>query len=379
MTSILVSGLKQLYSGYVSAVSRLSVTKRLKKQVVYLLSFPNNDHDFIVRVSRDYPVVVCYTKSCQHEALELERKGISIYPLETVSGLTKSIRRVTQSKIVICDNYFAFLGDIQQSNNQTIIQLWHATGAIKQFGFEDKQIQGRRESDKRRFARVYQSFDAYIVGSKAMGDVFKRSYGAKESQMYYLGFPRTDAFAQQITHKPENKQCIVYLPTYRETGSTPVLLDVATMKKHLADQYTLSVKYHPHVDISTAHLESDEFVTYVDSHVSPDTLLKKADVLVTDYSSTAFDYALAHPTGRLLFYWYDESDYDKTIGIQPNVAETFPFPVCHTLDELLTQIESDETGNMEAFNQTWNTYHDGAATERCLEMIRKKMGDSHDL
>ena len=47
MKSLFIDLLKTVYALYVKTVSRMYTKAEKKKQVVYLLSFPNNDHGLI--------------------------------------------------------------------------------------------------------------------------------------------------------------------------------------------------------------------------------------------------------------------------------------------------------------------------------------------
>lgn len=374
MKNFLVSQLKKLYSHHVKMLSKRTSKKELKKQVVYLLSFPNNDHGLIERLSQKYQVIVCYTDNMLEEAEELKKYGTINYSINSFSGLSQTVKAVSQSQVVLADNYFAFLGDIIKTNKQSFFQIWHATGAIKQFGLEDKKSRGRSLSDQERFKRVYQSFDYFVVGSKAMGEVFVRSYGVKENQMCYLGFPRTDYLLQQ-KKKPTitTKKVILYLPTYREKTNQQGLLDMVKLKEQLGDDYELVIKTHPHATLSGIDTTMKKNnITWLKETDSADDLLLQADILITDYSSVAFDYSLINPLGKLIFYWYDEQSYREETGIQTNIEQTLPSSICHNVQEVLMMIK-DEQQNLSEFNQIWNTYNDGQATNRLLDVIAEKM------
>ncbi|MBO0477433.1 CDP-glycerol glycerophosphotransferase family protein [Vagococcus sp. DIV0080] len=373
MKHLLINIAKNLYATYTRFISKKSNGKLEKKQVVYLLSFPNNDHGLIKELAKDYSLVVCYTKGAQREGEALAQEGMQVVSINSFLGLTKTIQAIGKSPLVIADNYFPFLGDIKKQDKQTIIQLWHATGAIKQFGLEDKSIVTRSQSDKERFKRVYRSFDYYVVGSKAMGEVFQKSYGAKNKQLLYLGFPRTDYLKQQTTSTSQTMSRVLYLPTYRQDNMPMLVDDLLALREKLPKETSLHIKAHPTMAIENAEkLTNVEGIQLVDEKASSDELLLQADCLITDYSSVAFDYALINPVGKLIFYWFDEAEYNQTTGIQPIFKQTLPTEVCHTLDEVMTQLD-DRKQDLHAFNEVWNTYNDGFATQRLLEWIKEKM------
>lgn len=372
MKSLFVDVLKTIYALYVKAISHMFTKSEKKKQVVYLLSFPNNDHGLIEKLSKQENLTICYTKQVSKEALSYAEKGIETWCLNTVVGLFKTIKLISESKVVIADNYFPLLGDIVVDSQREIIQLWHATGAIKQFGLEEKNAVNRTKTDHNRFNRVYQSFTRFLVGSKAMGEVFKKSYGATEEKLLYLGFPRTDYLVGAKKEVKTNKQ-VVYLPTYRKNKMPHLVADILKLREKLPKTTELIVKIHP----TTTLLEAERLVSVKGVHVvqqnqGADDLLLTADCLITDYSSVAFDYALINPRGKLIFYWFDEDEYEKETGIQAIFKETLPYKVVSTIEEVAHSIE-ESSDDLSAFNDVWNTYNDGESTKRLLQWIKEKM------
>ncbi|MGY3765907.1 CDP-glycerol glycerophosphotransferase family protein [Vagococcus vulneris] len=370
----LVSFIKRVYDKYVSFVSG-HVQAAEKPEIVYLMSFPGNDHGFIADLAVHYPITVFYTNACRSDAAALT--NVRTINLNRLSGLTTCLKKLKQVSICICDNYFALLGNIDKSNGLKVIQVWHAGGAIKQFGLEDKTAQKRSESDKARFKRVYDSFDYIVVGSEKMAAVFERSYGVSSSNIWLTGFPRTDYLIdrQAVVKEEKSKKAIVYLPTYRDQKEATYPLDIKKMAEQLAEEYHLIVKEHPHSQWQIEELYQSSFVTYAPPETSADDLVNIADVLITDYSSTAFDYSLVHPDGRLIFYWYDVAMYCQTTGIQKNIEQDFPLPVCQTTDEVIAQVLTKESGSLAGFNQKWNTYNDGQASQRLIQKIKHEMSD----
>ncbi|RST94794.1 CDP-glycerol glycerophosphotransferase family protein [Vagococcus bubulae] len=373
MKHLLVSFLKERYSWFIRQLSKKNQHCDVLKQVCYLMSFPNNNHGLIEALKNEYDVVVLYTKSCEEEARYLQNIGVSIYCLDTMSGLVRGVRQLSQSKVVIADNYFACLGDISFKETQTVYQLWHATGAIKQFGLEDKTAMKRSKKDKERFRRVYDAFDYVFVASERMGDVFKRSYGFSDEQILLTGFARTDYLVNQMEQTQQtDKRHILYLPTYRENSSLENwLLDIEYLSGQLSQQDLLQVKLHPHVTMTQKFAAKN--VEWIVSTQSADDYIKQADVLITDYSSVAFDFTLANPEKQLIMYWPDEMIYNKTTGIQQAIKQDFPQPVAYTTLEILNQLNDTQKIDNQKFNQLWNTYNDGKATSRVVREIKEVM------
>ncbi|MGO2083620.1 CDP-glycerol glycerophosphotransferase family protein [Vagococcus sp.] len=368
MKRIAVSLVKSLYDGLVRLFSFLPI-KTVPKQLTYLLSFPNNNKGLIEKLALKYQVTVFYTEKVKQEALSLEQQGIKIKSLTGISGLFSVVRSIQASEWCLCDNYFAFLGSLRKPKALKIVQLWHATGAIKTFGLEDQAVKNRTQSDQKRFKRVYASFDYVVVASEAMAAVFKRSYNMTQEQIWPLGFSRTDDLVRQrdLQLKPKKKKRLLYLPTYREYELAAYPLDIALLQEELGEEYELWIKEHPHSQWPRPKTSTSAFLTYVSSEKGADELLLEADVLITDYSSVAFDYSLVKPQGRLLFYWFDEKRYRSQPGLQDKIEILLPNSFCFDTQTLINKIKFEAVADLSEFNKCWNTYNDGQATKRLLK------------
>ena len=98
-----------------------------------------------------------------------------------------------------------------------------------------------------------------------------------------------------------------------------------------------------------------------------------ADLLMTDYSSSMWDFAL---TGKpCLLYAPDLGDYDTERGFYTN-PETWPGLLCQTEAELLGKIASYDEPTYREKIRTYladcRNFDDGRATERVAALCRKK-------
>lgn len=168
------------------------------RRVIYLMSFDNN-LKFILAVAKTLTdpadMVVYYRPAVEAAATRLAAYGITVISYQdNVSFVLHGIPQMMRAKLMFCDNYYAFLGGLKHPRNCRIVQLWHANGAIKRFGFGDPKTALRSKTDQHRFQRVYNQFDDFVVASEAMGHVFEESYRVPASRIQLLGYPRSDRF-----------------------------------------------------------------------------------------------------------------------------------------------------------------------------------------
>lgn len=379
---------KIVYVWFVRFYSFLSKPLKVKKKMVYLMSFPKNENGLLSTFIEQNPTVevtIFYEKNCECEVDFFEKMGVDIYPIKkSVSFLRKAIPIFMQSRVILCDNYFPILAGLSLHNETTVMQIWHANGAIKRFGLEDPSTATRSLSDKERFNKVYRKFDEYIVGSNMMGQVFKNSYNAAGKNIIPLGYPRSDIYfeKEKIQQKREHfyklfpelkgRKIILYAPTYRENRLENYPLDIKKMYENLGDEYVLIMKKHPHIIAPFVENYYEDFF-YGNVHdFSIEDLLVVTECLITDYSSIPFEYTLLDNAEKIVFYCYDQESYNNKTGIQKDFKEWAPGEIVSTMDGVIKAIKQEKEISFDEFNKRWNTYNDGYSKERVIKHIKKK-------
>ncbi|HJE86992.1 CDP-glycerol glycerophosphotransferase family protein [Levilactobacillus brevis] len=355
---------------------------RGQHRFVYLMSFGDN-LAFIRALAQaspvEQPLVVFYRPQQERAAQRLARSGIDVRPFrDNLEFVFTGIPVIMQARVLFCDNYYAFLGGLRHPRRMRIVQVWHAAGAIKRFGWDDPTTAQRSASDQRRFQAVYDHFDEYVVGSPAMAEVFARSYRVPVDRMQVLGYPRSDRYRdpewQRLSREavaeaaPEliGHRVILYAPTYREgvTFTPPTGLAAALTADPTAK---VVVKVHPALKDGAQTLQAQlgQQVVVTES-LSTTDLLNVAETVITDYSSVAFDYSLVPNAHSLLFFLFDLDDYRRDPGVQPDLEDWLPGPIIKTTAQLAAAIQADAPTDLTQFNQRWNSANDGAATQRVV-------------
>ena len=175
---------------------------------------------------------------------------------------------------------------------------------------------------------------------------------------------------------PDGKRVILYAPTFRGTSITAAradgLPDWYALRDALVDDHVLLVRLHPFVRSAlTIDRELDGFVTDVSDHRDINDLLHVTDVLVTDYSSVIYEFALL---GRpMVFYAPDLDAYEAERGFYFDYRSGVPGPVTDTTEALADALRSlDAEAGAEqarAFARASFDVADGHATERVVEEL----------
>ncbi|WP_291291906.1 CDP-glycerol glycerophosphotransferase family protein, partial [Enterococcus sp.] len=243
---------------YLSLVHFFSMRRRPKnKKIVFLLSFPSTSTYVVDALVKKYNnrLIICYTNNAQEIADGYKEKGIDCYPLQSFYTLcTKIIPIIKMSQMILCDNYFAFLGGISFDEQTQVVQIWHANGAIKKFGLQAQYAKKATAKDQQRYQKVYDTFTHFVVSSPEMAKIFAESYNIDPIFLKF-GYPMTDYYFNRdekkvlrektILSKGTNKKIALYVPTYRE-NDYELPLDFHQVEKQIGDEWVFYVHAHPH-------------------------------------------------------------------------------------------------------------------------------------
>ena len=218
----------------------------------------------------------------------------------------------------------------------------------------------------------------------------------KENAILEVGYPRNDFLVNhteddvlQIREKlglteavADEKKLILYAPTWRDNqhdasqGYTyDVNVDFQEWQEQLGDSYIILFRAHYLVANSFDFAAYDGFVRDVSGVDDINELYVVSDMLITDYSSVFFDYAILDRP--ILFYMYDLEHYrDEMRGFYLTLEE-LPGEIVQKDPEVLEKIQelcpadSKEAPNAEhtEFNQRFNSLNDGRASERLVEEV----------
>jgi CDP-glycerol glycerophosphotransferase len=212
-----------------------------------------------------------------------------------------------------------------------------------------------------------------------------------EGEVLESGYPRNDllsspdvaAYGAQVRARlevPEGATTVLYAPTWRDddvlrdtTSDVPFALDPEYFADTLGPDQVLLARAH---NLATGRSRMAELDGVHDVSYYPDVreLYAAADVLVTDYSSVMFDFAI---TGRpIVFYAYDLDRFrDEIRGFYFDLLSDAPGPVVRTQEELfetlgrMPEVIAEYADRYAAFRQEFCALEDGHATDRVLERL----------
>jgi teichoic acid glycerol-phosphate primase len=358
-----------------------------KEKTVFVASFGDNAFyvaNELIKFNKN--IVILKTRSCKISFEKLKQPNISIITFTAANPLNfvRSIYHLATSKVIFFDNYFGFLSVTKFKENVICVQLWHAAGAIKQFGLMDPSIKIRGKRAIKRFLSVYKSFQYVVVGSEKMVNIFCKSFNLNNHNMLRTGIPRTDFFYQKDKHQEiigdlrikypfiKNKKVILYAPTFRdhELNAFQLALDIPLMEKELGQDYVLLLKLHPSITTSMS-IDNSNFVFNVSDFHNINYLLLITDLLITDYSSIPFEFSLLEKP--MIFFTYDLEEYSKSRGFWEDFHSNVPGPIAKNTEEVIQLIKENrfDLDKIRNFATEWNKYSRGNSSKNLVKYIYK--------
>ena len=252
---------------------------------------------------------------------------------------------------------------------QKYAMLWHAGVALKRIEADIADI--ITFSYVQRAKADSKVCDLMISGCEMQTELQKNRFWY-DGEILERGIPRNDIFFDTAHHEERRQRIaqhygidpksriILYAPTFRVDFSTkPYAIDWSRMipaisRMFAGDRVAVLVRMHPLLigKVDTSHLAAFEGVHDATRYHDMQELLSVADMLITDYSSSMFDFAMQ---GRLcLLYATDANAYDR--GFYFNLKE-LPFPLAETEEQLLSTIENFD-------NETYTSRLNRFFTER---------------
>lgn len=159
-------------------------------------------------------------------------------------------------------------------------------------------------------------------------------------------------------------------------------MDFDDLYNRYHDEYVFLVKWHPmyYNNIVLRKQNSPDFSKYKDfifdfsNYRDINDLLIVCDLLITDYSSMIFDYALLNKP--IIYFTYDLDDYTKYggRGLYFDFNEYVYGTVAKNYDELIKAIDNQDIllDERNAFIQKFMDACDGHSTEKTWNYIIEK-------
>lgn len=295
----------------------------------------------------------------------------------------KFLYYVATSKYIILDDFYPKIYEFKLRKDVELIQLWHACGAFKTFGFSRL---GKAGGPKLR-SKNHRNYTRAIVSSENIRKHYAEGFGISVNKVVATGVPRTDIFfdekyATEITNKIkgkypilQNKKVIMFAPTFRGNGQKTAYydfdkFDIDMLYNNLKEEYVIIMKIHPFVkNIPKIDEKYSDFIIDLSKEREINDLLFVSDILITDYSSVCFEFALLNRP--MIFFAYDMNSYIGKRDFYYPYEGFVPGKIAKTTKDIVNIINKNQfdLAKLESFRNRFFTHLDGKSTQRVVDMI----------
>lgn len=271
---------------------------------------------------------------------------------------------------------------------QKYIMTWHGGVALKKVEKDVEEKLGFSYVQKAKLDS--KACDLMISGCNAQSLLLKEKFWYS-GEILEKGLPRNDIFFQKEIHSeikadicrlyniPQENKLVIYAPTFRRDKSLkPYSIQWSEVIPHLREKLqsgniTVLLRLHPNLigKADTSSLLNAPEVIDVTLYHDMQNLLCVSDMLITDYSSSMFDFTmLLRPC---ILFATDAELYDR--GFYYNLKE-MPYPLARDQKELIDSIKEfdEETYRMrllEFFNEEVGLFENGKASKAIAEWIKE--------
>lgn len=283
------------------------------------------------------------------------------------------------SKIIVLDGYCICASILKKKKGTIIIQMWHAMGAFKKFGYS---ILGMEEGSNAKLAKVmkmHNNYDCIFTSSDKTKKYFAEAFNYDLSKIVILPLPRVDRltdneYKKEICEKIcrkysllKRKKNIVYVPTFRKDYEDKTYINNLINEIDFS-KYNLIIKLHP-----LSKLKITDKRVIVDKKFTSTDMMMMGDFVITDYSAIVFEAAILNKP--LFFYCYDYDKYFVKRNFYIDYKKEMPGIISDNPKEIVEAIENKyfDLKKVNEFSRKYVEYKKNKCTLNIVEFILKKM------
>jgi CDP-glycerol glycerophosphotransferase len=341
------------------------------------------DPDLAVFAAYWYAAYACNPRAIYEKARELvpSMRGVWVVKRDAVDRLPPGVEHVVAgtpeyydvlARATYCINNVNWPNHMIKRPGSVHVMTHHGT-PLKTMGL-DEQLSPVTKMEFRAYMRRVARWDYSVSANPHTTVVWERVYPFPYETLE-TGYPRNDALANATEDDARRiraalgiapgQVAVLYAPTHRDYQATyePVL-DVEAVAEALGPGYVVLDRTHYFYPGRGGRLARD-----VTDHPSVEELCIAADVLMTDYSSIMFDYAVLDRP--ILIHAPDWEVYRAMRGAYFDLMTEGPGVVARTQAEVIDALRSraDDPQARAAFRERFCSLEDGHAAERVVRRV----------
>lgn len=357
----------------------------LKKRKIFFLSYygcqygcnPKYLSEYVTYNCKDWDVVWGFT----------EPKKYKISGIRKVRYLSIRYFYELYTSQVFVTNY-RMTEHYRKRKGQLYVQTWHSSLRLKKIEGDAEETLSADYIEMAKKDSLH--IDVLLSGCQFSSEIFKRAFWYTGLIMP-TGTPREDLMfskGEDIVNKvlkeldiAKDEKTILYAPTFRK-GNDFSCYDVdfnrlqMSLSKKFGGEWTILLRLHPHLKgLSRALLRNNRKIIDVTEYDDIQELLLASNIVISDYSSLIFDFALI--LRPCFLYVSDLDDYVKNDRALYFNIRDLPFPICQNNDTLNSQILNFDISQYRQdvllFLQKIGSYETGHACRNVVNYIEERI------
>jgi len=296
--------------------------------------------------------------------------------IKNFQAMCKFMYWYARARYVFIDNYFIPASSCKKRPETFLVQLWHASGSLKKFGFDSSE-----DIPSFYIGNPAKNYDLVTTSAPLCSKHYSTAFQVPIEICKTTGISRTDYFFNQnyvdgakdsfYNRYPEyiNKKILLWAPTFRGNAAHPEIVGIDTIVNlKLNPEWVVLAKLHP-LAAKKYSIPQPEFSTEI--------LMIVADLLITDYSTVLFEFALLRKP--IILYVPDYNTYRENRGLYYDL-EDLTLPTVQdeaSLMNAIIKLEEDfKPADLESMIHTHMLFCDGNATNRICNEIGFRQTDT---
>jgi CDP-ribitol ribitolphosphotransferase len=293
-----------------------------------------------------------------------------------------------QARVLYLDETFSPANACPHRKGTHLVQLWHGCGAFKKWGYSTLDASWGPGKRLIWWFPAHLHYTFACVSCAEVIPAYAEAFRCAPELLRPWGAPRTDFYFQPDAVQNSRKavlaafpdvgarKILLYAPTFRGDHILEARhenrLDLDAMARALGRDCVLLQKPHPKISLPLSCPEEQGRRFVFDARALPIAqLLCAADLVITDYSSLIFEYALlARP---MLFFAFDLEEYKACRSFYYPYETFIPGDLVLDADEIIRAVRRNlfedgfDHARVESFCTRFMSACDGHSTQRIIQ------------
>ena len=269
-------------------------------------------------------------------------------PVRYAPHVFRQIYHIATCRAVVLDSYCIVVSLLGPRVKAPVLQMWHALGNMKKFGYMTLDTPEGRSSSTARLLHMHEGYDSALVSSASFAEDLAAGFNMDASLLYEAPLPRTDLLVDEAVRTREReriyaafpelkeKRNIVYCPTFRrEPAPNEAQAMEALVNAVDFERYNLIFKRHP---VSTQRIEDARVLQDYDQDAY--NMLYIADYAISDYSTVIYEAGLLGIP--LYLYAYDWDSYAGKRALNIDMQHDVPALFSADANEIMAAVQAGE-------------------------------------